>query len=158
MPPTNPATSVRAVLDTNILMDMLHFHDGRAVRLKAAIDAGRVHCFSDAACLAELERVAAYPEFGLSPAGRDDLIAACRAILEVCDEAAAKVDDGTDDALPRCRDADDQKFLELTARCRADVLVTRDRQLLRLARHRLKPPPFAILTAEDAVRTFLPQD
>ena len=35
-----------------------------------------------------------------------------------------------------------------------DVLVTRDRQLLRLARHRLRPPPFAILTAEDAVRAF----
>ena len=56
--------------------------------------------------------------------------------------------------LPHCRDADDQKFLELAARCRADVLVTRDRQLLRLARHRLRPPPFAILTAEDAVRAF----
>ena len=152
MPPTNPATSVRAVLDTNILMDMLHFHDGRAVRLKAAIDAGRVHCFSDAACLAELERVAAYPEFGLSPAAQDDLIAACRGILGVCEEDAAKA--GDNDVLPRCRDTDDQKFLELAARCRADVLVTRDRQLLRLARHRLRPPPFAILTAEDAVRAF----
>lgn len=154
MPLANPATPVRAVLDTNILMDMLHFHDGRAVRLKAAIDAGRVHCFSDAACLAELERVAAYPEFGLSPAAQDDLIAACRGILEACEEAVAKAGDSADDVLPRCRDADDQKFLELAARCRADVLVTRDRQLLRLARHRLRPPPFAILTAEDAVRAF----
>ena len=150
MPPANPATLVRAVLDTNILMDMLHFHDGRAVRLQAAIDAGRVRCFSDAACLAELERVAAYPEFGLSPAARNDLIAACRGMLEICEDAAA----AAEDRLPRCRDADDQKFLELAARCRADVLVTRDRQLLRLARHRLRPPPFAILTAEDAVRAF----
>ena len=52
--------------------------------------------------------------------------------------------------LPRCRDADDQKFLILAARCKADLLITRDKLLLKLARHRQKPPPFAIVTAEAA--------
>jgi predicted nucleic acid-binding protein len=36
--------------------------------------------------------------------------------------------------LPQCRDPDDQKFLTLAARARADCLVTRDRELLRLRR------------------------
>ena len=36
--------------------------------------------------------------------------------------------------LARCRDPDDQKFLTLAAAVRADCLVTRDRELLRLAR------------------------
>ncbi len=63
-----------------------------------------------------------------------------------------RCDVGTGEApiLPRCRDTDDQKFLELAARCKAEMLVTRDKQLLRLARHRHKPPPFAIVTAEEA--------
>ena len=52
--------------------------------------------------------------------------------------------------LPRCRDADDQKFLILGVRCKADLLITRDKLLLKLARHRHKPPPYAIVTAEAA--------
>ena len=45
--------------------------------------------------------------------------------------------------LPRCRDADDQKFLELAATAGADVLVTKDRELLRMKRglpFRVLPP------------------
>ena len=34
--------------------------------------------------------------------------------------------------LPRCKDRDDQKFLELAARAGADLLVSRDNALLRL--------------------------
>jgi len=34
--------------------------------------------------------------------------------------------------LPRCKDRDDQKFLELSARCSADVLVSKDKALLKL--------------------------
>ena len=52
--------------------------------------------------------------------------------------------------LPRCRDADDQKFLILGMRCRADLLITRDRRLLQLARQRRLPLPFVIVTASAA--------
>ena len=55
-------------------------------------------------------------------------------------------------SLPRCRDADDQKFLVLAALCGADLLVTRDKLLLKLARHRHRPPPFGIVTAATACR------
>lgn len=58
--------------------------------------------------------------------------------------------------LPRCRDADDQKFLILAARCRADLLLTRDKLLLRLSRHRHIPPPCLILSAEDAHQHLFP--
>ncbi len=40
--------------------------------------------------------------------------------------------------------------MELAARCAADLLLTRDRELLRLARSRRRPPPFAILVPEAA--------
>ena len=40
--------------------------------------------------------------------------------------------DGDAPPLPRCKDKDDQKFLELSARCGADVLVSKDKALLKL--------------------------
>jgi len=138
-------TPLRLVLDTNIVMDMLHFQDTRTDRLKSAITRRQVLCFSDAECLGELTRVAAYPEFGLDSACQEELLNAYLDFVTRCDAA-----DESTAALPRCRDADDQKFLELAARCQADLLITRDKQLLRLDRHRHKPPPFAIVTAEKA--------
>lgn len=135
----------RLVLDTNIVMDMLHFANRHTKPLQAAINAGQLRCFTDTQCLAELERVTGYPEFGLNEAARQALIENYRKFVVVCDA------DGEENyLLPRCRDADDQKFLILGARCKAELLITRDKLLLKLARHRHKPPPYAIVTAEAA--------
>jgi len=134
---------MRLVLDTNIIVDLLHFADPRTQPLQAAIAAGRVQCFSDSECLAEFERVLAYPQFGLESAARDALLAAYRRFVTLLEASAAE-----NYLLPRCRDADDQKFLILAARCRADLLITRDNLLLRLAGHRQRP--CRIVTAEIA--------
>ena len=135
------------VLDTNIVMDMLHFNNRHTQALKTAISEGRLQCFSDKECLAELERVTGYPEFALDPAGRAGLIASYKNFAILCD---AKGDETY--PLPRCRDADDQKFLILAARCQAGLLITRDKLLLKLAHHRRIPPPFGIMTAEAACK------
>ena len=147
MKPINAATHL--VLDTNIVMDMLHFANIHTQPLLAGIAAGDFACFTDTDCLAELERVTGYPEFGLDADARNSLMARYRDFVCVCE---AKGDE--DYLLPRCRDRDDQKFLILAARCNAGFLLTRDKLLLKLARHRHKPPPFAIVTAE-AARTLL---
>jgi putative PIN family toxin of toxin-antitoxin system len=138
---------MRLVLDTNIVMDMLHFADRHTHPLHTLILDGQLQCFSDTDCLAELERVTGYPEFGLDPAARNTLMEGYRRFVTVCDASGEE-----DYPLPRCRDADDQKVLILAARCQADLLITRDKLLLRLARHRHKPPPFNILTAEAACK------
>jgi len=135
----------RLVLDTNIVMDMLHFGNGPAQVLQTAIDKGRIQCFTATECLAELERVSAYPEFGLDPATRNVLMQSYRSFATLCDASGKE-----NYLLPRCRDEDDQKFLILAARCQADLLITRDKLLLKLAHHRHKAPPFTILTAEAA--------
>ena len=135
----------RLVLDTNIVMDMLHFGNGPAQVLKTAIDKGQIRCFTATECLAELERVSAYPEFDLDLAARNILMQNYRSLTTLCDVSGEE-----NYLLPRCRDKDDQKFLILAARCQADLLITRDKLLLRLAHHRHKPPPFTILTAEAA--------
>lgn len=139
-------TPARLVLDTNIVMDMLHFTNRHTLPLQAAIRAGQVQCFTDSECLAELERVTGYPEFGLDAAARQLLMDNYRGFVSVHDADAEE-----NYVLPRCRDADDQKFLILGARCHADLLITRDKLLLKLARHRHKPPPYAIVTAEAAL-------
>lgn len=135
----------RVVLDTNIVMDMLHFDNGPAQVLQTAIEQGRLRCFTATECLAELERVSAYPEFGLKLAERNALMQRYQTIATLCDACEEE-----NYPLPRCRDRDDQKFLILAARCQAELLITRDKLLLKLARHHHKPPPFTILTAEAA--------
>ncbi|MBS1229489.1 MAG: PilT protein domain protein [Proteobacteria bacterium] len=135
----------RVVLDTNIVMDMLHFDDRHTQPLRSAIDAGQLQCFSDGECLAELERVTGYPAFALDDAGRQALFEKYQRLVTRCDAAATE-----DYRLPRCRDEDDQKFLILAARCGAELLITRDKLLLKLAQHRRLPPPFTILTAQAA--------
>lgn len=142
---------MRVVLDTNIVMDMLHFADRHTHPLRPLLSSGQWRCFTDASCLAELERVTGYPAFELDSAARANLIDSYREFVQVCEASGDE-----DFALPSCRDPDDQKFLVLAARCRADLLITRDKLLLRLARHRHKPAPFAILTAEAATRLIEP--
>lgn len=136
---------MRIVLDTNIIMDMLHFANPHTLPIRKAINRGDVQCFTDASCLAELMRVSAYPAFALSESARQRLLADYREFAIACE-----ADGEENHALPRCRDRDDQKFLILAARCRADLLLTRDKLVLKLARHRHKPLPYAVLTAEAA--------
>ena len=137
----------RVVLDTNIVMDMLHFDNRHTQPLLTAINQKKILCFTATECLAELERVSAYPEFGLDLAARSGLIQSYRSFATLCDASGEETY-----LLARCRDKDDQKFLILAARCQADLLITRDKLLLKLARHRHKPPPFTILTAEATNR------
>ena len=121
--------AMRLVIDTQVWLDWLVFDDASVAGLRAAIESARARVFIDDACLAELERVLAYPL-----GGRAVDAAAC---LAACRRSTTRVEDGSGEAcydLPECRDPDDQKFLTLAARARADCLVTRDRELLRLKR------------------------
>lgn len=151
----------RLVLDTNIVMDLLHFADPHTAALADGLNSGRLQCFTDAECLAELARVAGYPEFGLDLAAQNALLARYCRLAHRCE--AGEAADGAGDAhahllhrpLPQCRDPDDQKFLILAGRCRADLLLTRDKALLRLdASPRIRPArtrlPFRIVTAAAA--------
>jgi uncharacterized protein len=118
---------MRLVLDTQVWLDWLVFDEPTLAGLRATITGGRAEVVIDSACFAELERVLAYP------LGRSVDVAAC---LAQCEKLCISVEtqNGKHFDLPQCRDPDDQKFLTLAAAARADCLVTRDRELLRLAR------------------------
>ncbi len=138
---------LKIILDTNIIMDMLHFADRHTQPLQKAISEGKMQCFTDTACLAELNRVTGYPEFKLDELRRKTLTSDYLGWVTVFDASGEE-----NFILPRCRDEDDQKFLILAARCQADLLITRDKLLLKLAHHRHKPPPCPIMTAEAACK------
>jgi uncharacterized protein len=117
--------TMRLVIDTQVWLDWLVFDDPSVAALRQTIAMENVEVLIDDACLAELERVLSYP------LNRTVDVAAC---LAVCRQTARRVKIEKTVKLPVCRDPDDQKFLELAAAAKADCLVTRDRDLLRLTR------------------------
>ena len=123
----------RIVLDTNIWLDWLVFHDAGMSFLKRELEEKRIEIFIDAACEAELERVLAYDlaRHRLDAAAQAECLAECRRIAKRIDSPAPEAERKL---LARCVDPDDQKFLELALAAKADALITKDHKLLELAR------------------------
>jgi len=149
------------VIDTNVVLDLLHFDDAIARPLRLALEAGRVRCVVTDATLEEWRRVLAYPEFALGPAQQAALVARYQALAETADSVgvdAGLPHKGTTihhglkpvwSRMPRCSDPDDQKFIDLAAAVRAQGLVSKDRAVLKLRRR--CAPLFQILTPAEVV-------
>ncbi|HET9404954.1 MAG TPA: putative toxin-antitoxin system toxin component, PIN family [Burkholderiales bacterium] len=144
---------IRLVLDTNVWLDWLLFGDPDVAPLKAAVAQGGAEIFMDEAGEAELARVLAYPfqNRTLDAAAQAELIALCGRIARKAEVGSRKANESW---LPKCEDADDQKFLELALTCGAAFLVTRDRALLGLARHKPRPLPYRIVTPAQLAAAF----
>lgn len=131
------------VLDTNCVLALWMFRDSGLAALRAHIENAHCRLYSRADALEELRRVLGYAQFGVNAETRDRLLAAYRRrSLEIPSPRADAP------ALPACSDADDQKFLEISRDASAQFLLTRDKALLRLGRHRLLRERFRILTPE----------
>ncbi|HKV98031.1 MAG TPA: putative toxin-antitoxin system toxin component, PIN family [Gammaproteobacteria bacterium] len=74
----------------------------------------------------ELYRVLSYPKFALSESDREELLRDYLPFAELVKMPARLPN------LSKCRDPHDQKFIELAAVAKADMLVTGDRDLLAL--------------------------
>ena len=131
----------RIVLDTNVCLDLFVFRDPAVAVLREALVSGAVIGATDGACRDEWERVLGYPALRLDDAARALLLAQYDALMRIVDDARP-----SEVALPRCADADDQKFLELAARCGARWLLTRDDALLKLGRRTKREGWFEIMT------------
>jgi uncharacterized protein len=140
----------RLVLDTNVWLDWLVFADAGVAPITIAAASALVEIFIDDACAQELALVLAYPlrKKILTAEEQAARMAECRRIARVSEPAATPVDATL---LPKCRDADDQKFLELARACRADYLVTKDKLLLELARRKVRRAPFQIVTPAQLI-------
>lgn len=133
----------RLVLDTNIVLDLLHYTQNDAQPLLPLLESGAFIALADERTLDELARVVGYPQFGMDAARGAALCARYRALVDV-------IPAGDAPPLPRCKDRDDQKFLELAARGGAELLVSKDNALLKLKKR--KTLTFAIHTPAEAVQ------
>ena len=138
---------IRVVFDTNVLVSVFVFADGRFAPLWDEVVSGRWLALTNAACLAEFKRVLGYPLFSLPSEAQ---VAAYEVYLVHAYMIEAVVQPAR--ALPQCQDKDDQKFLELARDGGARWLIPADKLLLKLRRGRRLDGLFAILTPAEALQ------
>lgn len=145
MPPTAVLSSsaARLVLDTNTVMALWHFGDRTLTPLRDAIAKKSVMLLSRDDALEEFRLVLAYRQFAIPAQRQSALFNHYRRLCSSVPYGGA----GTP-ALPNCRDRDDQKFLEIARDGHAVDLLSRDKALLKLSRHRLIRPLYRILSPE----------
>jgi putative PIN family toxin of toxin-antitoxin system len=153
-------TPLRLVLDTNVWLDWLVFGDPAIAPIKTALAAGAAEVFIDAPCARELEAVLArrLTKKAANPAEEwQRVVRFWNEAVDPTEQPLRSIAQPSEQPLPACRDPDDQKFLELARDCRADFLVTRDRELLALARRKLRPLPFRIVTPHQMAAALVEQ-
>ena len=128
-PTAAPHRPARVILDTNVVLDWLLFRDPRVMALAAEVEAGALSWLATDAMLAEAERMLRHPSLARWPGDRDEALAQCRVLAR---RAAAPQSPGP--GWPRCRDPDDQPFIELAIAEEARWLVSRDLAVLKLHR------------------------
>jgi putative PIN family toxin of toxin-antitoxin system len=128
------------VLDTNVVLDWLVFEDPGVEVLRRGVADRRIEVVTYAPALEELRRVLSYPQFELDGARQAEVLAAYSAQASI-----ATVPDGYSlerlmlpDGFPRCRDPDDDHFVALAHHARADALVSKDRDVLKLRKRARK--------------------
>jgi uncharacterized protein len=134
------------VLDTNVWLDLLHFHDPRCSALADALDAGNARALACPALRTEWLRVLGYAHFAFDPQKREALD---QAWLQRAEAVPAPT--GLP-ALPRCSDPDDQKFLELAVAQRAEALLSKDKAVLKLRKRALRDFGLKICLPEEWAR------
>ena len=137
----------RIVLDTNVCLDLFLFNDPACAALMAALQRGALQAVTREDCLLEWRRVLHYPQVPISDAQRPTVSAAFDALIHTLavDESTAP----SDVLLPRCADADDQKFLELALASGASWLISKDKELLKLDQRTRKAGLFSILLPQQ---------
>jgi putative PIN family toxin of toxin-antitoxin system len=119
-------TTIRVVLDTNIVVSTLLFADGRLSWIRRAWQQGRIRPLVCKETTEELLRVLTYPKFKLTSLERDVLLADVLPYTEAVPLPQAR------EQHPECRDPNDRIFLELAAAAQVTVLVSGDEDLLAL--------------------------
>lgn len=115
-----------AVLDTNVILDLWYWKNRQAEALKSVVSSGRMTIVSSPSCLKELAVVLARPTFALTISDQEALIAQ---VLETAVLVRCEVD-----GIIGCRDAEDEKFLNLAYAVRANYLFSKDKKVLRAGR------------------------
>ena len=122
-PVDEPARPV--VVDTNVALDLLIFSDPRTAPLRTLLAQGRLAWIATQVMRDELERVLAYPHI----AERMNYYRVGAAQVLTAFDAHARLVEIAPRAASVCKDADDQKFIDLAATHRA-ILLSKDKAVI----------------------------
>lgn len=136
----------RIVIDTNVCLDLFVFRDPRWNALLAALKAGTVEAVTRHDCRTEWLKVLEYEHLPLDAQTRPGVAAEFDALISCLDGETATARAGV--RLPVCSDPDDQKFLELARDSGAQLLITKDKALLKLAKKTARDGLFCIIAPE----------
>jgi putative PIN family toxin of toxin-antitoxin system len=125
----NGLASTPVVVDTNIVLDLFVFSDTASAPLQQALDTKTLQWIATTAMRDELERVLAYPQIVPRMAYYQTT---AEAVLQRFDSYVQTVD-AAPKATVTCKDADDQKFIDLAIAHRA-LLLSKDKAVLCMAR------------------------
>ena len=148
IPKASPVFRPRVVLDTNVCLDLFMFRDPRWQTLLDALVHGEIEALTRADCRREFELVLGYDKMKLSVDAQASILTEFDQRIAVYSNASETEGTTNASSLPTCSDGDDQKFLELALACGADVLITKDKALLKLARKTARNGQFRILAPE----------
>lgn len=122
-PAGEPARPV--VVDTNVALDLLIFSDPRTGLLRTLLAQGRLAWIATQVMRDELERVLAYPHI----AERMDYYRVSAAQVLAAFDAQVRLVDVAPKVVYVCKDADDQKFIDLAAAHQA-LLLSKDKAVI----------------------------
>jgi|SRR5450830_346657 len=132
----------KVVIDTNVCLDLFVFNDPRWAKLVAGIESGEIEAVTRSDCRDEYNIVLHYKHLPLDDDSRP--LAAAR--FDQMIKVVAPPDNGV--KLPVCSDKADQKFLEIARDAGAEVLITKDKALLKLARRLAREGMFKVMLPE----------
>ena len=127
------------VVDTNVALDLLIFSDPRTAALRQLLAEGRLAWIATQVMRDELERVLAYPHI----AERMDYYRVTAAQVLAAFDAQARLVEIAAKVAYVCKDADDQKFIDLAVAHRA-IIVSKDKAVLCMRKRLLTQDTHAV--------------
>jgi len=117
-------TQNRFVFDTNIILDFFVFDDPGCRHFLQSLREGRIQSFCTPSTLEELRIVLNRSIFSLTPEEQSQILTSWK-------ELSITLEDIPQEQL-KCRDTDDNKFLDLVYQIRPSILISKDKLVLKV--------------------------
>ena len=116
------------IFDTNVLLDIFVFNDFRAIHIKAALVDKQLKALATPKTIEEFADVISRPLFSLGQSTQEQILNEWRNLASI-------IQDETLSSAPwQCQDPDDQVFLNLAYTSKPCLLLSKDNELLKLAK------------------------
>lgn len=140
---------IKVVIDTNVCLDLFAFKDPRWHEIYNQLKLGSIVAVTRKECREEWLAVLHYPHLPVNTENRNEIEKLYDQFIHCVDNPNLAI------RLPICTDKDDQKFLEISRDAKVDVLITKDKALLKLTKKLQKLGLYSIETPEKFLHRIL---